>query len=315
MVEFKRKPIAGLFPLMPLCLKENQEIDYDGIKWNIEWLEEKGIPGFILFGCMGQMSAPSEEEFNKVCDVAVNASKGKKIACVVSSTATSTQEAIRRATYAENAGADGSMLALPYAFPVTDELAVEFYQDVDKALKGELAIILYNFPPLTGFDVTPSLWKEHLLKIRCIKAVKDSTASIHHHDELLVAIADKVNWFSASDPFFWHDSMLGAKGIIGILAWAAPRVVLRYYEECSKGKQRDPWTLRSFKALVNTCGVMTRPGMPPMSSYEHAFLNALVEIGGGIAGPPRKPYRRLPAEVRKILEEGARPLLEMEREL
>jgi len=29
MPEFKRKPIEGIFPLMPLCLKENQEIDYD----------------------------------------------------------------------------------------------------------------------------------------------------------------------------------------------------------------------------------------------------------------------------------------------
>ena len=109
MPEFKRKPIQGLLPLMPLCLKEDQEVDYDAIRSNIELLEEKGAHGFVQFGCMGQMNAPSEEEFNKVCDVAVDAAKGKKLAAIVSSTSTNTREAVRRATYAENAGADGSM--------------------------------------------------------------------------------------------------------------------------------------------------------------------------------------------------------------
>lgn len=315
MPEFKRKPIEGLFPLMPLCLKENQEIDYDGIRENAEWLEEVGMDGLIMFGCMGQMNAPSEEEFNKCCDVAVEACKGKKLACVVSSTATSTKEAIRRAKYAEDAGADGSMLALPYAFPVTGEWAVEFYQMVDEALKGELMIMLYNYPPLTGFSVPPALWKEHLFNIGSIKAVKDSDIAISHHDEVLITVADKVNFFSGNEAYFWHDAMLGGKGMIGILAWVAPRVMLRYYEECRKGNQLDPWTLNVWKIVTTAFGAIKGPDMPPMLSYEHGYLTALVEIGGAKAGPPRKPYGRLPKAARQTLEELVQPLVEMERKM
>lgn len=315
MPEFVRKPIKGVFPLMPLCLKENQEIDYDAITWNIEWLEEKGMHGFIQFGCMGQMNAVSEIEFNKVCDLAVSSARGKRIAAVIGSTATSTQEAVRRAKYAEDAGADGSMLALPYAFPVTAEWAVEFFQTVDQALKGEMAIMLYNIPPTTGFNVTPALWKEHLLKIRSIKAVKDSDFAIPHHDEVLVTVADKINVFSCSDPFFWHDAMLGAKGIVGLLAWVAPRVALKYYQECMNGNQTDPWTLRVFKAMVTAFGaILEIPGVP-LWSYEHGYLNALVEIGGAKAGPPRKPYGPLPRQARKIVEEVTLPLVKMEQEM
>ena len=54
MPEFKRKPIEGIFPLIPLCLKENQEIDYEAIKSDIEALEDRGVQGFIQFGYMGQ---------------------------------------------------------------------------------------------------------------------------------------------------------------------------------------------------------------------------------------------------------------------
>lgn len=315
MPEFKRKPIEGIFPLMPLCLKENQEIDYDAIVWNIEWLEEKGIPGFIQFGCMGQMNAPSEEEFNKVCDVAVNAAKGKKITAVISSTSTSTKEAIRRAKYAEDAGADGSMLALPYALPVTAEWAVEFYKSVDEALKGELSIILYNMPPLTGFNVTPALWEEHLLNIKTIRAVKDSNLTIIHNDENLITIADKVNWYSCCEAPFWHDSMLGANGIIGMLSWVAPRVMLKWYEECRKGNQMDSWVLNVWKIATTVFGAWTRPNMPPQAQYDHGYLNALAEIGGAKAGPPRKPYGRLPRAARQTLEEMVKPLVEMEKKL
>lgn len=313
MVSFKRKPIKGIFPLIPFCLKENQEVDYEGIRSNIEWLEEQGIPGFIQFGCMGQMNAPSEEEFNKVCDVSVDASK--KIACMVSSTATSTKEVIRRAKYAEDAGADGSMLALPYAFPVTDKWAVEFYKEVDEALKGELAIMVYNYPPLTGFNITPSLWKEHLLKIDSIKALKEANMAIPHHDETLITVADKVNFFSVAESFFWKDSMLGGNGIIGILTWVAPKVFLKYYDECRKGNQLEPWTLRVYKAIVRAFGVMMAMPECPMESYEHGYLNALVEIGRCKAGPPRRPYGRLSEACRKALEETVRPLKEIEESL
>ncbi len=313
---FKRKPLEGVFPITPLCLKENQEIDYEGIRWNIEWLEEKGIHGFIQLGCMGQHNAPSEEEFDKICDVCVDVSKDKKIACVVSSTATSTKEVIRRAKYAEDAGADGSMLALPYAFPVIDEWAVEFYQMVDDALEGKMAIMLYDFPPLTGFSISTYLWKEHLLNIKSIKAVKESNYNLHTHDSLVFTIADKVNVFPGSELPFYHDSLLGAKGMIGVLALVAPKVMLRFYEECKKGNQKSSWTLKAFKAIMDgdlSHGI--HPGMVPMASYEHGYCNALAEIGGAKAGPPRKPYGRLPIEIRKRVEKALYPLMEMEREM
>lgn len=315
MVEFKRKPIEGVFPLLPLCIKDNQEIDYEGIKYNIELLEEKGIHGFIALGCLGQMNAVSEEEFNKVCDTCVNAAKDKKIACVVSSTATNTKEAIRRAKYAEDAGADGTMLPVPYAVPVTAEWAAEFYQMVDQSLSGDLAILLYNYPPLTGFNITPTLWKEHLLKIKSIKAVKESNEEILHHDQVLITVADKVNFYSSSDRKFWHDSMLGAKGIVGILAWVALKVTLRYYNECINGNQKNPWILEVYKTLVNATAIMGGPGMPPQPQYKHGYLNALAEIGGAKAGLPRKPYGPLPREARIALEKAVSPLTEKEKEL
>jgi 4-hydroxy-tetrahydrodipicolinate synthase len=317
MTEFKRKPIEGVFALMPLCLNENQEIDYEGIRWNIEFLEQKGVHGFIMFGCMGQMNAPSEEEFNKVCDVCVEASRDKKITCVISSTATNTKEVIRRAKYAEDAGADGSMIMLPYALPVTSEWAVEFYQTVDAALNGELAIILYNNPNVAGFNVTPTLWRKYLLRINSLKALKESNMAKNHREATLITVADKINWMSSTDSYFWHESMLGAKGVTAQFVWAAPRLVLKYYEECRRGNHHDAWTITAWKALANAVEAFLTGFDLPVSRYcyEHGVLNALAEIGGAKAGPPRKPYGRLPEKGLRALREAVKPLIEMERKI
>ena len=316
MPQFNRKPLEGLFPLMPLCVTADQEIDYDAITAQHRVVGRQAhMSGFVQFGCMGQMSSVSEAEYNEVCDLACGAAASKGIAAVISSTATSTREAVRRATYAEDAGADGSMLAVPYAFPVVDEWAVEFYTTVDAALKGELAIMVYNYPPLTGYNITPGLWQRSLLGIRSIKASKDSHPETHHHDQALIELADQINWFSSRDAAFWHDSMLGAKGVIGILTWVAPRAMLKYYEECRAGNQRGDFALRAFKAATAAWGAMKGPGMPPLLPYEHGYLNALVEIGGAIGGPPRKPYGPLPGAARELLEDAVRPLLALEVEV
>lgn len=309
MASFGRKPLEGILALVPLCLKENQEIDYETIRANVGFLEEKGIHGFIAFGCMGQMYAPSEEEFNRICDVLVDASD--KTVCVVSSTAPNTREAIRRAKYAEDAGADGSMLALPYAFPCVETMAIDHYRLVDEALKGDLAIMVYNYPPLTGFNITSDLWEKGLLRLESIKAAKESNFSIDHRDDVLFTIADKINVFSGIESIFWHDSLLGAKGSIGILTWVAPKLMLKFYQECRNGNQLKPWTVDVHKKLVKVFSAMLNLGLP-LISYEGAILNALVEIGGNRTGPPREPYKPLPETARKRLQEAVKPLQELE---
>jgi dihydrodipicolinate synthase/N-acetylneuraminate lyase len=312
MATFKRKPLEGILALLPLCLKENQEIDYEALKNCVAFLEEKGIHGFIQFGCMGQMYAPSEQEFNKVCDTVVDASR--KTVCVVSSTSQNTKEAIRRAKYAEDAGADGSMQALPYAFPVLEDMAIDHYRMVDQALKGDLALMVYNYPPLTDFNITSGLWERELLKLKNVKALKESNSSIDHRDDVLFKIANKINVFSGIESWFWHDSLLGGKGIIGILAWVAPKLTLKFYNECRAGNQLKPWTMEVHKNYVNAFSAMLSLGVP-LISYEAAILNAFVEMSGNKAGPPRKPYARLSEKALSKLEQAVKPLKGLEEKM
>ena len=295
-----RKVLEGILTLTPLALKENQEIDYDAIKHNIQLLAENRIHGFIAFGSMGQHFAPTEAEFNKVVDASMDAANANQV-CVIGATAPNTNESIRRMKYAEDRGADACMIAVPYSAPVTNEWAVNHYKAVNDSIKGDAAIIVYNWPVGYRIDITPDLWDD-LIKLENVKALKESNSDIVHRNRILLRIGHKISVIAGNEEWFWNDSMLGAKAICGIVTWAAPKVILKFYEECRKGNQLKPWTLEVYKKLIERG---PGRGMDPslnLPSYGPAILNALVEAGGGHAGAPRKPYERLPEKDRLAIE-------------
>ncbi len=314
MPSYIRKPLEGLFPLIPLSLHDNEEIDLDGVRRSIELVAAGTAPGCIVFGSMGQMTSVSETEFDAVCETAVDAAHEAGIAVVVGSTAAYQREALRRARFAERAGADGSMLAAPYALPVTEDWAKDFFIEIAESLDGDMALMLYNYSPLNGLNVTPQLW-ERLLEIDNIKAVKESNTALPHFDEVLLRIADRVSVFSGNDPAFFHASTLGAVGATGIFSWAGLTTGTRFIDECRKGNQNDPWVRRAFAALQQLSAEIRRPGMPSMLSHEHGYLNALSELGGATPGSPRRPYQRIPTEAVDALKQAATPLQALEAEL
>lgn len=313
MTTFNRKPLEGILALNPLCLNEDQSIDYDGIRENIKFLEKKGVHGFVQLSSMGQINAPSEEEFEKITDTCVAAADD--ITCVIGGSGVSQQETIQRTTYAEEAGADGTMVEIPYMLPIEEEWIGPFYRDVADALDGDIAIMAYNFPPVTETNISPDVWREELLDIEEVKALKESNMAVSHRDEILATVTDEINFISPYDAPFWQDSMRGGEGFIGILTWAAPELFVKYYEECAAGNHDDPWVREANERIVQAFGGMNSlPDSPPMA-YEQSVLNELAEIGGANGGPPRKPYGRLDDDARQALEEAVEPLQELAAEL
>jgi len=308
---FDRQPIEGILALSPLCMNEDYSIDYDAIAENIRWLEDQGIHGFIQFATMGQSMAPSEAEFDEVAKVCAEAADD--ITYILGSSAANQQEAMRRAKKAEEVGADGTLLELPYMIPLQQEWVGDFYRAFDEEL-DELGIIVYNYPPATDVDITPETWQDELLDIDAVKAVKDSNYATDHYDRIL-NMSNEVNVISPYDCPFWHDSQLGGRGLIGILTWAAPQTMLRFYEECMAGNHHDEWVRDVNSTLAEVWGDVANLPNRPMGSNSPAILHELADLSGRPTGPIRDPYRRLHDEAAEALKEAVEPLRAFEREL
>lgn len=283
-----RKELKGVFPLMPLVLKKNQELDLEGLRSNIRAYEEAGVQGYISFGCMGEFYALNFDEFKMVVDAARD--ETKKIACVFGTTFHNTKECIERTKYAENAGVDGVMVGLPYLIPCTEEAAFSHFQAVNEAA-NDVQIMLYNNPFSFRFNISAEFW-DRLMELDRVKAVKESSFDVLHRSRVVSRISARINVFSGGEFWLLGDSLLGANGIVSMAGPGVPKAVMQLFDACMKRdlKRALPYHAKFANLFRNLT-----------SENEVAWLKACAEFGGLVAGPPRAPYLPLDSKLKDVL--------------
>jgi 4-hydroxy-tetrahydrodipicolinate synthase len=283
-----RKSLKGVFPLMPLVLTPNYELDLEGLKSNIIGYEDVGFDGYVAFGCMGEFFAPSFDEWKKIVDTAIEATN--KIACVFGTTYHNTDECIRRTKYAEDAGADGVMIGAPYLIPTTFEVALDHFRRVNNAV-DEIQIMVYNNPNSFRFNMTTQFWDE-LMKLDRIKAVKESNGNVVHRTRVVSHISKRINVFPGGENWLLGDSLLGSNGIVSVVGPGAPKATLAFFDACLK---------RDLQRAIPFHVKFTEIYRDQTAENEVGWFKACAELGGFKAGPPRPPYSTLEGRIRKEL--------------
>jgi len=283
---------------MPLVLKKNQDLDLEGLKNNIHTYEEAGVQGYVSFGCMGEFYALNFDEFKQVVDVARN--ETRKIACVFGTTFHNTRECIIRTKYAEDAGADGVMVGLPYLIPCTEEAAYAHFRAVNDAA-NDTQIMLYNNPFSFRFNITAEFW-DRLMELDRIKAVKESNNEVLHRSRVVSRISKRINVFPGGENWLFGDSLLGANGIVSMAGPGVPKATLEFFDACMKRdiKRAIPYHVKFSNLFRNLT-----------SENEVAWLKACAGFNGLSAGPPRAPYPPLDPASREVLWAELRELNEM----
>ena len=296
LVKRNRKPLKGIFPLMPLVLTPNQELDLAGLRENVHAYEDQGFDGFIAFGCMGEFYAPNEQEFYSIVDTAVNSAT--TVATVFGTTAQTTKECIKRTRYVEDAGGDGVMIGPPSIIPCTADEVFEHYRLVNAAV-DEVQIMAYNNPFTFRFNMTVEFW-DRLLTLDRICAVKESNGAVKHRNRVIHHIAKHVTVFSGGEVWLLADSLLGGRGIVSTCGPGAPRASVAFFQACMR---RDlDRALPLHHKFVEVYSDVT-------SENEVAWLKAAAELGGFNAGPPRLPYAPLNPLIRTRLQQRLAELL------
>jgi dihydrodipicolinate synthase/N-acetylneuraminate lyase len=289
------KELKGTFPLMPLVLKKNQELDLEGLRGNIRAYEELGVQGYVSFGCMGEFYAVNFDEFKQVVDAARD--ETKKIACVFGTTSSNTAECVARTRYAKDAGADGVMVGLPYLIPCNEESAYSHFQAVNEAAET-VQIMLYNNPFSFRFNISADFW-DRLMELDRVKAVKESSYDVLHRSRVVSRISSRINVFSGGEFWILADSLLGANGLVSMAGPGVPHAVLELFDACMK---------RDLKSAIPLHVKFANLFRNLTAENEVAWLKACAEFGGHAAGPPRSPYppldsgfkEKLYAELREI---------------
>jgi len=291
---------------------DNDEIDVEGLRENTRFLIEKRKHGplvLIPLGSTGEFYALSEKERKKVAEVVVDEANGK-VPVIIGASAAGTKLAVEYSKHAEDIGADGVMIVLPYYHVPEEEGMYQHYKRIAEAIN--IGVLVYNNPDVSKVYIRPHLMKK-IAEIPNIVGVKENTPSVVTFYKQVKAAGDKIPILQGrGELWFIPTVILGARGFISGFANFAPELCL---DLLKAGLNNDFNTAKqiveNFARIDEFASEMSKKYGPSTSFLPDPYLNsymfmsifkAAMDIVGLHGGHTRLPLLHISDEDKNALE-------------
>jgi dihydrodipicolinate synthase/N-acetylneuraminate lyase len=144
--------LKGVMAMMPAFTTKDGDrvnatdtVDTDELTRAVDKLIcDGGVDVLTTTGSFGEFHTLLWEEHKKLIEATVAAVR-KRVPVFIGCTHLNPREAIHQAKFAQEAGADGLLLGVPFYYQATVDNAVQFYHDVADALP-KMGVMIYHNP-------------------------------------------------------------------------------------------------------------------------------------------------------------------------
>ena len=229
---------TGVYPAMVTPFTDEQEIDVEGMRSNIAYLEKGGVAGLVPCGSTGESATLSFDEHKKLVEITVDAASVPVIAGTGSN---NTAEAVELTRYAQDAGADAALLIVPYYNKPMKSGLIKHFSAIAQAC--EIPLILYNIPGRTGINMDPETISTLAHEYSNVAGVKEASANFTQISNIIeITRGLEFSVISGDDGLTLPMMALGATGVISVTADILPKQMGRLAQLCLEGnfaKARD----------------------------------------------------------------------------
>ncbi|WP_194912855.1 dihydrodipicolinate synthase family protein [Catenulispora rubra] len=257
-------------------------IDTTALEGLVERLVQAGVHGIAPLGSTGESAYLADEEWYEAAQTSLSA-VGGRVPTVVGVSDLTTRNAVKRAEFAEAAGADAVML-LPVAYWKLGEREIlRHYAAVSDAVS--IPVMAYNNPATSGVDMPPELLVRLVTGLENVTMVKESSGDIQRVHRIVQLSEGQVPVFNGSNPLALSAFAAGAVGWCTAAPCLAAEQTLAFYDAVAGG---DLAAARSrFYQLLPLLQFIVRGGLP-------TTVKAGLALQGFETGVPRPP--QLPLE-------------------
>ncbi|MGT2910104.1 4-hydroxy-tetrahydrodipicolinate synthase [Streptococcus cameli] len=277
--------VKGIIAPIITPMNEDESINLDEFRNQVDRLIESGIHGIFVFGTNGESYILSEDEKLEVIKVAVEQTAGR-VPVYAGTGLNGTKDTIRFSLKAKKLGVDALSIITPgFAAASQDELYTHF-KTVAEAV--DLPIILYNIPARTGNAIAPATVGK-LSQIPNIVGVKDSSGNFDNILQYIEQSRDAEDFvvLSGNDSLILWTLLAGGTGAIAACSNVYPYTLSQVYEEFVAGNmersREHQDSIRSFRNL-----------------FKYGNPNTIVKYGvaelGHPVGKARAPFNHLSDE-------------------
>lgn len=281
------------YPVTPFTA-DGAAIDTARLAGLVDTLVNSGVHAVAPLGSTGEAAYLSEDEFDTVVDVTVDA-VGRRVPVIVGAGDLTTANTIRRARKAERSGADAVMV-LPVSYWKLDDREIATHYAAIGAAIG-IPIMAYNNPATSGIDMSPGLLVSMFESIENLTMVKESTGELNRMLAIKELSGGRLPFYNGSNPLVLDALTAGAKGWCTAAPCLRPQPCLDLYAAVGSGDTVGAQLI--YDDLAPLLRFIVAGGLP-------TTVKAGLELLGRGVGDPRRPLLPLDetrrAELRGLLD-------------
>jgi 4-hydroxy-tetrahydrodipicolinate synthase len=221
----------GVYCAMVTPFTNKDEIDVEGMRSNIEYLQKGGVAGLVPCGSTGESATLTFDEHKKLIDVTVDAAT---VHVVAGTGSNSTSEAVELTRHARDAGADASLQIVPYYNKPVKSGLIKHFGTIAEAC--DIPLILYNIPSRTGINMDPETISTIAHEYSNVAGVKEASANFSQISDIIELTQDlDFCVISGDDGLTLPMMALGAVGVISVAADLFPKPMGQLTRFCLDG--------------------------------------------------------------------------------
>lgn len=270
--------IRGAFPVLITPMNEAQEIDWHGVKNNVNYFIEQNVAGIIINGSTGEFVSLSKEERLEMTETVLKEVNGR-IPVIVGTAAETTKETIVYTKHAERHGASGALIINSYYCKPKEEEIYFHFKQVSEAVN--IPIMLYNNPFTSGVDMSTELMLKIGKDCENVTYIKESSGDIRKARDLIRQADGAFEVFCGSEDLVMESYLVGATGWVSVAGNIVPQIVTQMYEYVQNGELEKAWEIND--RILPLCTFLEESG-----KYVQIVKRAM-ELNGQAGGPSRYP--------------------------
>lgn len=212
--------LKGSIVALVTPLDNQGQIKDDELKKLIDWHIENKTDGILVCGTTGESATLAHPEHRKIVKLAVTHAN-KRIPIIAGCGSNSTQEALDLTAYAEEVGADYSLVITPYYNRPTQEGLYQHFKKIADSVN--IPIIIYNVPSRTGSNILPETVARIYKDCKNIVGIKEASGSLDQITKIMTLVDDKFLLLSGSDEINLPILSIGGTGAVSVVANILPQ--------------------------------------------------------------------------------------------
>ncbi len=294
------KIARGIITPILTPMYDDESINYEELKNQVERLIAAGVSGLFVFGTNGESYVLNEEERRSVLKTVVEQT-AKRVPVFAGAGFPGTKETIRQSLIAKDLGADALSLLCPYFAAANQNEIYNHFAAINREV--DLPVVIYNIPARTGNKVAPETIERLANDCEHIVGVKDSSGDFLNTQNYIVrtSFRDDFSVLAGNDALILDTLVNGGAGAIAGCSNIYPKTICSIYTSFLAGDLDAALKAqRSLTPLRNTF----RYGNP------NTMIKCATRMLGYPVGSTRAPFNGISPEgieaLRKVLDDGKR---------